>query len=189
VRPHAEQLVPLAIDVIKWRAGATVRGTALGALSQLIRATADAASPHVKFPHLLPSLLTLLQSERGDASYRQELMRLIGVLVHHHTNPNPRPMPNPHPSMYNAGDLVAEPPPRSPPDRWQGAPDPDARRAAPPQHATDGSALTPNKPGVQPTPLSETPAVGGAVAGARAAEAAAVADAPAAAADALLVHC
>ena len=80
VRPQGDSLIPLAVGVLNLRSGSAVRGGALGALAQLVRAQGDALKPYERHPSLLHSVLQMLQVEQSDDTLRIHLMRLIGVL-------------------------------------------------------------------------------------------------------------
>ena len=49
-------------------------GAALGALTRLVRATADPCEPYRRYPTLLPALLGMLKSELGP-ELRADLLR------------------------------------------------------------------------------------------------------------------
>ena len=57
VRPFAPQLLQYVIDGLADKGSPLHRRAALGTLSQIIRATADAREPYRRYPGLLPTLL------------------------------------------------------------------------------------------------------------------------------------
>jgi len=72
-------LLPLIIGALQDRSSAIKRQVALRTLSQLLSSTGYVIEPVVKYPQLLPTILSVLRNER-NASMRVEVLKLLGVL-------------------------------------------------------------------------------------------------------------
>ena len=74
-----DMLLPLIIAALQDRSSAIKRQVALRTLGQLISSTGYVIEPALKFPALLPTVLSVLRSERNSAM-RVEVLKVLGVL-------------------------------------------------------------------------------------------------------------
>ena len=72
-------LLPLIIDALQDKSSSIKRQVALRTLGQLISSTGYVIEPVVKYPQLLPTILSVLRVER-NSTMRVEVLKVLGVL-------------------------------------------------------------------------------------------------------------